>query len=188
MKSFSKEKSTIQSTEQMLTVDNDEHTTNIYRYKLSTEMIDKLYQFSKIHEYDNRKDFKEAWTLWTEENNECISHELRRLRTLGYDGNINDKLFKSARYYFRKKSTEKKEPAKRRNYIGSQKKLLDAMDEYIQNTLHLKPSDSFDTFCKEHIDILQEEVCMLCQFGYSDANEVKNKIKKTYKNRYFLQK
>lgn len=188
MKSFSKEKLTIQSTEQMLTVDNHEHTINIYRYKLSTEMIDKLYQFSKIHEYDNRKDFKEAWTLWIEENNECISHELRRLRTLGYDGNINDKLFKSARYYFRKKSTEKKEPAKRRNYIGSQKKLLDAMDEYIQNTLHLKPSDSFDTFCKEHIDILQEEVCMLCQFGYSDANEVKNKIKKTYKNRYFLQK
>ena len=114
-----------QSSQQMLvvnTMNNHESTINIYRYKLSIEMIDKLYQFSKIHEYDNRKDFKEAWTLWAEENNEFISHELRRLRTLGYNGNIDDKLFKSARYYFRKKNTEKKKPAKRRNYIGTQKK------------------------------------------------------------------
>ena len=168
------------------TINND--TINIYRNKFTPEIMTEIYNFSKIHEYDDRKHFKEAWTLWIEENNDLINCELRRLHVLGYNGNFHDKMFKSARYYFRKKSTEKKEPVKRHNYIGSQKELLDAMDEYIKIMLHIKPSDSFDNFCKEHVDILQQEVYILCKFGYSDTNEVKNKIKKTYKNRYFLQK
>ena len=43
-----------------------------------------------------------------------------------------DKMFKSARYYFRKKGTEKKEPKRRCSYIGTAKELLDAMDTLIE--------------------------------------------------------
>ena len=32
----------------------------IYRYKFREEFVGELYKFSKIHQYDHRKDFKEA--------------------------------------------------------------------------------------------------------------------------------
>ena len=101
---------------------------NIFRYKFTDEFTGELFQFSKVHQYDHRKDFKEAWNIWTEDNDNIVGEEVRRLTNLGYDGDILDKMFKSARYYFRKKSTEKKEPVKRRDYIGIQKELLDSME------------------------------------------------------------
>lgn len=167
---------------------NTDDSINIYRYKFTVEFTEELFKFSKIHQYDHRKDFKEAWEVWTENNSELVDTEVRRLTNLGYDGDILDKMFKSARYYFRKKSTEKKEPAKRRIYVGSQKELLDAMDDHIKINLSkdFKPSDGFDEFCKENLDLLKEQVKQLCQAGITDSNEIKAKIKKTYKNRYFL--
>jgi hypothetical protein len=49
-----------------------------------------------------------------------------------------------------------------------------------------KPSDGFDEFCKNNMELLKEEVQTLCSNGFTDSNEIKQKIKKTYKNRYFL--
>jgi hypothetical protein len=69
----------------------------IYRYKFTNHFTDELYKFSKIHQYDHRKDFKEAWETWIDENSELIDSEIRRLVNLGYDGDILDKMFKSAR-------------------------------------------------------------------------------------------
>jgi hypothetical protein len=163
--------------------------SNIYRYKFTTELTDELFKFSKIHQYDERKAFKEAWDIWIEENTNVVSKEVRRLNELGYDGDVIDKMFKSARYYFRKKSTEKKDPAKRRNYVGVNKDLLEAMDKHIKANIrdeNYKPSDGFDKFCKSHIDLLKDEVHSLCQTGMKNSDEIKNKIKKTYKNRYFI--
>ena len=168
---------------------NDEININIYRYKFIEEFTGELYKFSKIHQYDHRKDFKEAWNIWVEDNQGLVDEEVRRLSNLGYDGDILDKMFKSARYYFRKKSTEKKEPQKRRVYIGVEKELLEAMDKHILqnvNNKDYKPSDGFSIFCKENIEILQEEVNRLCKCGLTNHIEIKDKIKKTYKNRYFM--
>ena len=161
----------------------------IYRYKFTNEFTDELYKFSKIHQYDHRKDFKEAWNIWTNENSELIDEETTRLTNLGYDGDILDKMFKSARYYFRKKSTEKKAPVKRRIYVGSQKELLETMDAHIKSSIlsgEFKPSDGFDEFCKQNVEILKDQVNLFIRAGITDANEIKSKIKKTYKNRYFL--
>jgi hypothetical protein len=168
---------------------NNNVNINIYRYKFTDDFTKEMFKFSKVHQYDHRKDFKEAWNIWTEENDNIVNEEVRRLTNLGYDGDILDKMFKSARYYFRKKSTEKKAPAERRNYISVQKDLLDAMDEHINSKLKeddYKPSDGFDEFCKKYIDVLKEEVNMLCRNGFTNSEEIKRKIKKTYKNRYFL--
>ena len=162
---------------------------NIFRYKFTDDFTGELFKFSKIHQYDHRKDFKEAWNIWTEDNDDIVSEEVRRLTNLHYDGDILDKMFKSARYYFRKKSTEKKEPLKRRDYIAIHRDLLDAMDDHIKSNISgddYKPSDGFDEFCKANIDLLKEEVNILCRNGFTNSVEIKNKIKKTYKNRYFL--
>ena len=162
---------------------------NIYRYKFTIEFTNELFKFSKVHQYDHRKDFKEAWEVWIVDNENLIDEEVRRLMNIGYDGDILDKMFKSARYYFRKKSTEKKAPVKRRIYVGSQKDLLESMDQHIKlkiDSNDFKPSDGFEEFCAENVDILKEQVNMLCRAGFTDPNEIKAKIKKTYKNRYFL--
>lgn len=168
---------------------NNDININIYRYKFTNQFTDELYKFSKIHQYDHRKDFKEAWDIWINENSELIDGETVRLKNLGYDGDILDKMFKSARYYFRKKSTEKKAPAKRRIYVGSQKELLTSMDQHIQSSIltgEFKPSDGFDDFCQKNVEILKEQVNQFIRTGITDSMEIKSKIKKTYKNRCFL--
>ena len=169
--------------------DDNNLNINIYRYKFTDDFTNEMYKFSKIHQYDHRKDFKEAWEIWLEDNDEIVSGEVRRLTNLGYDGDILDKMFKSARYYFRKKSTEKKAPQKRRTYLSVQKDLLESMDDHIKahiNEEDYKPSQGFDRFCKENLDLLKEEVNLLCKNGFTDSEEIKQKIKKTYKNRYFI--
>lgn len=162
---------------------------NIYRFKFTSEFTNELYSFSKVHQYDHRKDFKEAWNSWFDENETIIENEIRRITNLGYIGDIKDKMFKSSRYYFRKKSTEKKAPKKRRIYIGVQKDLLDAIDEHIKKNINnqsYKPSGGFDDFCNNNIDLLKIEINILIQNGFVDSEEIRRKIKKTYKNRYFL--
>lgn len=169
---------------------DDKMSINIYRFKFTIDFINELFKFSKIHQYDHRKDFKEAWEVWTDENKILMDEEQRRLIELGYEGNIKDKMYKSARYYFRKKTVEKIKPIPRRNYISINKELLDIMDEYLENISRnnskCKPSNSFEEFCKIHIDILKESVNILVKNGFTNVDEIKNKIKKTYKNRYFL--
>jgi len=157
----------------------------IFRYKFGDSFAKQLYEFSKIHQYDDRSTFKEAWTEWTEENEDIVSEEVRRLTEVGYEGNILEKMFKSSRYYFRKKSTEKKAPVKRRQYISMAQELLDSMDDHISKTMTTKPASSFVEFCRTNVEILQEEVTRLCTRGFKDPNEIRDKIKKTYKNRYF---
>jgi hypothetical protein len=166
---------------------NPSELKNIYRYKFSESFINQLFVFSKIHEYDDRKTFKEAWEKWYEENEQLVNAECNRLTDLGYEGDIHRKMFKSARYYFRKKSVTQKEQTKRRNYIGIQKELLSAMDEHINSIKGvLKPSEGFIDFCKQHCNLLREEVNILCSQNIKDPTEIRNKIKKTYKNRHYL--
>ena len=94
-------------------------------------------------------------------------------------------MFKSARYYYRKKGTEKNAPVERRPYVCSQKELIEKMDDHIQ--LHMsKPSDGFLDFCQSNLELLKKEVNHMVQTGFKDHLEIKEKIKKAYKNRYFL--
>ena len=161
----------------------------IYRFKFTEEFMEDLYKFSKIHQYDDRKDFKEAWKVWTEENEDIIDEEMRRLLNLGYEGDILNKMFKSARYYFRKKSTEKKEPKQRRQYISVNRELLDVMDNHIEENIYVEdyqPKTGFITFCKDNEKVLKETIARIFEQGIKDSQLIEDKIKKTYKNRYFM--
>ena len=160
----------------------------IYRFKFTEGFMEELYKFSKIHQYDERKDFKEAWTQWLEDNNDIIEEEDSRLQQLGYDGDVLTKMFKSARYYFRKKSDAKKAPKQRRQYISVTRELLDAMDKHIFENIHLdgyQPKNGFLAFCTENEALLQETVAKIWE-QVKDKEVIEDKIKKTYKNRYFM--
>ena len=184
-------------------------TTNIenntYRYEFSKEFMEKLYYFSKIHEYDDLKDYKDAWDICVNDNIEEIMIETRMLESNGYTNNVLNKMYKSARYYLRKKrTTEKKEPVKRRPYSGVDRNLLIIMDSFISssnsnnsnNKKSIKPSESFASFCEIHSKDISDVINKINE-THSDANSdsishsipssiLMDKIKKTYKNRYFI--
>ena len=85
-------------------------TTNgikTYRHEFSKEFMANLSCFSKVHQYDDRHTYKSEWTKWTqqEEIAQAIDIEKRRLQENGYVGDIDDKMFKAGRYYFKKKTT-----------------------------------------------------------------------------------
>jgi hypothetical protein len=167
----------------------DDNNPVIYRYKFTEDFMEELYKFSKIHQYDDRPDFKDAWKIWTNDNEDIIEDETRRLTNLGYEGDILVKMFKSARYYFRNKSTQKKEPAKRTTYINVNKELIEAMDNHIETQNYNKdyqPKTAFLDFCKEHEDLLQATMTNIYHQGIHDSDAIEQKIKKTYKNRYFI--
>ena len=78
-----------------------------YRFEFSKSFINELSRFSKVHQYDERHTYKKEWSTWKSDSGiaEIMEMEKRRLEENGYIGNIEDKMFKSGRYYFRKKTT-----------------------------------------------------------------------------------
>lgn len=183
-------------------LNNDQHTDTldderqndtcfikqIHRFKFSDNFMNILNQFSKLHQNDNRKDYKDAWKIWCEGNSDAIREECKRLNELGYDGNIQDKMYRSSRYYFRKKPTVKPEPRKRRKYISCEHDLLMAMDKHIADVYKKQttPADGYTLFCENNSKLLKEEITKIIDTGMKDKEMITGKIKKTYKNRYFL--
>jgi len=162
----------------------------IYRYKFTSNIVQLLTEFGKTHQHDPKKVYKESWNDFINDNNEVLDREVRRLNHLGYTGDCYDKMYKSARYYFRKKSLTKTEPKKRRKYIACDRDMLDAMDEHINNGINnqgnnFKPSDGYDDFVTSNQNIVIEEITRMIESGFTEKTAIIKKIKKTYKNRYF---
>ena len=170
-------------------INNDSSNNQlVYRFKFDNDFLILLYKFAKLHQYDSRKDFKEAWKEWTENHSYEMSLEEKRLIKLGYEGNAKDKMFKSARYYLRKKSTEKKQPKDRKKYVGINKNIINLMDEQISKGLEkgdMKPSAGYKMLISNFKEEIDNESKELVENNYT-KEEINNKLKKTYKNRYFI--
>jgi hypothetical protein len=165
----------------------------IFRYTFSDGCNTVLYKFAKIHQYDDRQVFKDAWEEWSNQVDiySMIQNEIIILMEKGFMGDIKDKMYKSARYYFRKKpSMDNKKEKERKEYIGFSSKLLQSMDEHIRTIMkdNLKPAKAYDDYC--HIDhhktIIMDEIQCLKQNQIEiKKEELVIKFKKTYKNRFF---
>jgi len=164
--------------------------TKTFRFKLTEQVMDAITGFAKVHEHDHRKDYKEAWSAWIEENYEMLSAERRRLADLGYEGDIDDKMYKAGRYYFRTKKMTKTKPKERRAYVQTDQELIEAMDDHIKKnakTAGYTPATGYDTFCAANKALLTTAITGLLAGGSTvKATDIAAKIKKTYKTRYFL--
>ena len=193
---------------------NDANDTNatrrarVLRFEFSTEIIDHVAAFAQMHQYDDRKTYKEAWTEWMA-NNEiaALFHaEVKRLTELGYKGDVADKLYKSGRYYFRQKTygfpnlSLQPEPmgvrgalVAPRRYVLLSRELLSAMDDHIERGLRQQtdftPAKGFAAFAlgTDGTDVASyhSEIARLSEI-MPTGEAVGDKIKKTYKNRYFM--
>ena len=164
-----------------------ENTKTTYRFKLSEEIIEELSYFAKIHKFDDNKTYKDAWKLWSQQKEDEINREKLRLTNMGYMGDINHKLYISARYYYKNKTNTKKQPTKRRKYISCDQEVISLMDEFISKEKH-KPAESYNIFMKTH----SKQQAIISQIQDFRENhelsdeEINDKLKKTFKNRYFL--
>ena len=169
--------------------DDAERKVNVYRFKFTDKVSDAITAFAKTHQFDDRHEYKEYWKAWLEDNNELVEKETNRLRDLGYDKDIEDKMFKSGRYYFRKKSVVAVKPMKRRDYITIDQSILIAMDEHITRNMNnddYTPANGYNSFCEEEKELLSREIINLMKTKKINAQDLASKIKKTYKNRYFI--
>ena len=170
----------------------------VYRFKFSPNIVSILNEFSKIHQYDNRDEYKEAWDDWCNQHNDMIKVERQRLEKIGYRQDILVSMYRSARYYYRTKSTVKSVHSKRRVYVPMKKEFLHLIDNHLykydnpQNwrteaDKPMKPSTCYDHFCEEYSRQINEETNRLISCGIN-KKDVEAKLKKTYKNRYFIYK
>ena len=158
----------------------------IFRFKFSDEFNSQLLSFSKLHQHDERKTYKDNWNNWIS-NNDFVENESNRLRQLGYDGNIIDKMYKSGRYYFRNK-TPKKEPKQRRIYISIDSEIIESMDTYLLYAVsqeNFKPSTNFEIYKHINEELIKVETERFTIMGLNKT-DIENKLKKTFKNRHFL--
>ena len=167
-------------------IDETKHTT--YRFKFNKNTIDALNKFSTTNYVDDKQAYREQWKRWCNNNADIITKETERLQSLGYTGDVTDKMYKSVRYYFSKKAGKSIEPKQRRKYVSMDSDILDAMDKHVTvniNEPHYSQSWGYIDFCKTHVALLQDEICRLKREDRLVAKDIIQKIKKTYKNRYF---
>lgn len=158
----------------------------IFRHDFGEKFMEKLEQFAIIHKYDDRKDFKDAWNKWTEQDSiqSLIHEEINQLQNSGYKGDVLDKMFKSARYYYRKKE-EKVEEKPRKKYVSLSPHFLEQIDKYIMNVgpVNLSPANLYEEFCKTHKTLISEQITQLVDLS---REEICIKLKKTFKNRIYV--
>lgn len=170
--------------------------TRVLRFEFSDALVEHLTAFAQLHQYDDRKTYKKAWTEWmaNAEIATLLNADAARLKCLGYEGDVADKLYKSGRYYFREKKANANSECKNdaiqrsRKYIMLGRELLTAMDEHIERGLRqcdYTPAKGFAEFCQLDIASYHSEVARLSEV-MSSGKDVSDKLKKTYKNRYFM--
>ena len=166
-----------------------DNTVKIFRYKLDDGLTNCMKKFTKVHENDDYSTFKESWEQWIKDNNDIIQRENARLTNIGYTGNIHDKIHRSIRYYYSKKSNRKANPKKRRKYISLDTHLLQKIDNYINKGMKqetFKPSLEFDIFLKNNSKWVKVELKRILDLNVLSKEKIYQKIKKTFNNRYSI--
>lgn len=173
---------------------------NVYRFKFSDNIILILREFAKLHQFDDRITFKEAWADWIKLYNSEIEEERKRLEDIGYTSDVTIKMFKSTRYYFKKKLTIKKEgncekqesyefdQSKNRTYISLDIGILEEMDSHIKrnsNNNTYTPASGWDEFCETYNKLIHSEINRINREYDLDKEDINNKLKKAYKNKYY---
>lgn len=197
---------------------------NINRYKFTKLFIEEIENFCKnIRNIDDINIVKEHFNKWKSENKSKLEIEYEYLKSIGYYGDFNKKLYKSAMHYYKncnvkdgflsnnnkdsnnkdsnnkdnnnKDSNNKKENTcyynlnhiSKRQYITLEFEFLELIDNHIKRNFNenikIKPSLLFDNFkllYSNEITIQTDKIIDIL-----NINDINNKIKKTYQNRYF---
>ena len=154
-----------------------------YRLDFSKIFARELKNFSEVNKKLDIVDFKIRMDRWVVNNDIIIEEEYKYLKNSGYDGDILQKIFKSARYYF-SKLDKKNEKKKRKKYSVKDKELLERIKTHVEIKNRDKPSVAYNNFYEENKNYLDNHIEMLKVEGY-EKKDATSKIKKIYKNKFF---
>lgn len=159
--------------------------TMTFHFNASDECAKLLSDFARIHREDKNKIFRRAWDEWIllPDVSPILEKEKAALLEAGYKGDTAEKMYSSARYYYRKKairegdqSIELREATPRKQYEQSDARLLDQISNHIIELFrtdashnNISPAKAFEMYANQYQD-----------------NPSDNKLKKIYKNRFFL--
>ena len=175
-------------------IDNEKITIPLHHFNYSETFVEKLENFAKAHLEDKNKEFRSAWKVWTESNADEIQSEISKITEAGYSGSVEDKMYFSARYYYRKKAIKDKtdlanlvqeEKSQRKKYDSVDSELLGKMSDHIISQfasdnseshiadgevriINITPGKSYAEYCKKYSVSFEDE-----------------KTKKIYKNLYW---
>ena len=159
---------------------NNSKSFRVFHFNASEQLSAELAMFASKHNQLKSKEFKKAWNEWTQmpEIMNLVQEETRNLLENGFQGDALEKIYFSARYYYRKKSLRKtrdyeSESRYRKKYERSNKELLESINRHIaeQDTASVSPAKAFELFCLK----------------IANTNTMNNeKLKKIYKNRFFV--
>ena len=83
-------------------------TVTKFRFVYSPEIETILREFAKDHEGEERKQFKQSWGVFMEENKLLLDNESKRIKHEGYSKDVYAKMFHTIKYYYVKKSKKQK--------------------------------------------------------------------------------
>ena len=92
-----------------------------FRFVYSPEIETMLRTFAKEHEEEERKQFKQSWQVFVEENRPLLEGESERITREGYDKDVYAKMFHTIKYYYVKKSKKQKQNEEYEKTEGSTK-------------------------------------------------------------------
>ena len=180
-------------------------TLQTNRYKFNKEITEMLSDFAKIHQYDGSKLYKEAWNNWIkeEEVGSKLEEECSRLIKQGMVDDVMSRLYKSSRYYYRKKiHSSNVAPKERKQYEGFSQDVLHKMDAQIIREINgnidmtdddkvisrFTPATSFELYMDENPDCVSDLLSgnqMSAEEHRNETTAAVNRLKKTYKNRFY---
>jgi len=154
-----------------------------FRFLFSENITNLLNTFSNLHKNKHRKVFQTEWNHFVKENQDVMQEEINRIQSSGYKGNVLEKMFTSARYYYRKKTLkESSTPKERKEYKKIPKSILYNMDNHIREQIKKgsSPTSSFDEYFQQIQTLLKSQN----QFNIELEDNIEKKLKNSYKNRY----
>lgn len=173
-----------------------------YRFDFSSEVGELLAEFSDNHENEKYKMFQLSWKIWTNEEviRKILVNECNRIEKEGYKGDIWDKMYKSARYYYKKRALVNKVDdnniiVKRGPNIKFSTNYLKQLNENIvsqlndnlndKNIITLSQVEAFDTFCKSHKTHIIDELRLVKQKNGELPQDIVKKVKKVFRNHFY---
>jgi hypothetical protein len=168
-----------------------------HRFLFSDDVSDILMDFARIHQYDERKTYKEAWQtlLKDEETMATLNSEIENIQENGYIGDVLDKMFKSTRYYYRKKLIKESNQiaiakSPRKEYETMDNSILEDIDRHIKQEIasQMSPLTNHETLVSRAAPAKSFEKYYI-EYKNGNLNLAgdvdKEKLKKTYKNRFY---
>ena len=181
----------------------------IQRFKYSDTMSALLDNFAEIHRHDSRKDFRTFWDEFVKKNSNTFEQEVVLLESRGFKSDPYNAMYKSTRFYYRKfydGSGNKKNIKKTKNqpYSKFPAELIQLIDTVIEKLIsvnikqvtereficNITPASCYINFCDDYETDLYIHIGDYVRQtqstgGNISSSIISNKLKKTFKNRFY---